>query len=47
VQTKTAPGACKNRHGRERERKDVRARVANGAQTGGERGREREGTDNM
>jgi hypothetical protein len=30
TRTKTASGACGNRHGRERERKDVRAQAANG-----------------
>jgi hypothetical protein len=47
ARTKTTPGACEKWHGCERERKDVRARAANSARTGGERGREREGTNNM
>jgi hypothetical protein len=47
AQMKTALGACENGHGRERERKVVRARAASGTRTGGERGHEREGVDNM
>jgi hypothetical protein len=47
AQTETAPGACGNGPGRERERKAIQARASNGAQTGRERRCKWEDVDNM